>query len=159
MRVLIVSDTHGRSHNLISVLEMEQPIDLLIHLGDLEGDEDILEPLAECPVEMVAGNNDYFSKIPREKIIQIGNFKALITHGHNFHVSFGIQDLKEEAISLGVDIVMFGHTHRPFLEIDENLTVLNPGSLSFPRQEKKLPSYIIMEIDDGNCPHFSIHTL
>ena len=39
MRVLIVSDTHGRHSNLIEALDMVQPVDLLVHLGDVEGGE------------------------------------------------------------------------------------------------------------------------
>lgn len=46
---------------------------------------------------------------------------------------------------------MFGHTHRPYLEQDEEMIVLNPGSLSYPRQPGRQGSYMIMEIkSDGN---------
>ena len=45
---------------------------------------------------------------------------------------------------------MFGHTHKPYMEEDNELLVLNPGSLSLPRQEGHRPTYIVMEIaDDG----------
>ena len=40
MKILIVSDTHGRLENLERVIEMTKPIDALIHLGDVEGQED-----------------------------------------------------------------------------------------------------------------------
>ena len=40
MKILIVSDTHGQEKNLEEVLKKEEPIDALIHLGDLEGGED-----------------------------------------------------------------------------------------------------------------------
>ena len=39
MKILIVSDTHGRHRNLDEVLEREGKIDMLIHLGDVEDDE------------------------------------------------------------------------------------------------------------------------
>ena len=56
MRILIISDTHGRHGNLTEILEREPNIDLLIHLGDVEGGEEYINELAKCPVEIVAGN-------------------------------------------------------------------------------------------------------
>ena len=41
---------------------------------------------------------------------------------------------------------MFGHTHRPIIDYRKDVIALNPGSLSYPRQEGKRPSYIIMEL-------------
>lgn len=76
MKVLIVSDTHGRHTNLERVLELVRPIDLMIHLGDALGQEDYIEAIAGCPLEIVAGNNDFYSKLDQEKIIQIGPYKA-----------------------------------------------------------------------------------
>ena len=64
MKALIVSDTHGSHRNLERVIEKEQPLDLLIHLGDVEGGEDYIEAIADCPVHVVAGNNDFFSELP-----------------------------------------------------------------------------------------------
>ena len=61
MKILIVSDTHGRHEYLEAVLEQEKPLDMLIHLGDLDNSGDYIEVIAECPVEMIAGNNDFFS--------------------------------------------------------------------------------------------------
>ena len=58
--------------------------------------------------------------------------------------------------SRGVDIVMFGHTHRPYLE-QGKVTVLNPGSLSYPRQEGRRPSYILMELDAKGQTHYHIN--
>ena len=42
---------------------------------------------------------------------------------------------------------MFGHTHRPIIDYHKDVIALNPGSLSYPRQEGKRPSYIIMDLD------------
>ena len=64
--------------------------------------------------------------------------------------------LKEEARSRGVDIVMFGHTHKPYLDIENDLITLNPGSLSYPRQDGRKPSYMIMELDKAGEAHFTI---
>ena len=159
MKILIVSDTHGKTENLEKVLEQEKPLDSLIHLGDIEGDEDYIEVLAECPVEAVAGNNDFFSDLPGEREIKIGKYKALLTHGHYYYVNAGTGRIKMEAEAREIDIAMFGHTHRPMLEQDNGVIVLNPGSISYPRQEGKHPSYIVMELDEMGEASFSIEYL
>ena len=80
MKALIVSDTHGSHRNLERVIEKEQPLDLLIHLGDVEGGEDYIEAIADCPVHVVAGNNDFFSELPREEEFFVGGSHIFITY-------------------------------------------------------------------------------
>ena len=165
-KILIVSDTHRRDENLKQVLEKECPIDMLIHLGDAEGSDvkfsEWVNP--ECEMQCVLGNNDFFSNLDRERAIQIGKYKVLLTHGHYYSVSLGAEYLTKEARARGFDIAMFGHTHRPFYEVnhkegDKDVIVLNPGSLSYPRQDGHKPSYMIMELDEAGNAHFDLHFL
>ena len=86
MRVLVISDTHKKHENLKVVLERVSPVDLVIHLGDAEGYEDYIGELCGCPLEIVAGNNDFFSSLPREKEIMAGNYRVFMTHGHYYYV-------------------------------------------------------------------------
>lgn len=157
MKVLIVSDTHRQNKNLFDLIKIVGPIDLLIHLGDSEGSEDEIALQIKCPVVMVAGNNDFFSGLDKEIDLQIGKYRVLITHGHFYYVSVGTENIKKEAISRQFDIVMFGHTHRPLLEIEEHIIALNPGSLSYPRQDGRMPTYAIMELDNKGEAHFTIN--
>ena len=55
MKILIVSDTHGRLENLERVIEMTKPIDALIHLGDVEGQEDYIRRLVPCAAQGIRG--------------------------------------------------------------------------------------------------------
>ena len=158
MKILIVSDTHRQNGNLCRVLAKVGKMDRLIHLGDSEGSEDYIREIAGCPVEIVAGNNDFFSRLPKEKEIMLGGYRTLLTHGHYYGVSVGMERLKEEARARGCNIAMFGHTHRPYLSQEEGLTVLNPGSLSFPRQDGRKPTYMLMEIDEDGEAHFTPKT-
>ena len=64
MKVLIVSDTHGRHTGLDRVLEKEGKIDLFIHLGDIEGGESYINSVVECEKHMVRGNNDFINDEP-----------------------------------------------------------------------------------------------
>lgn len=155
MKVLIVSDTHGREQNLAEALEQTGPIDQLIHLGDVEGGAEHIRELAgDAPAAIIAGNNDFFCDLLNERIFTLGGHRIFMTHGHGYFVHSGTLYLKREARKKGADIVMFGHTHKPYMEEDNELLVLNPGSLSLPRQEGHRPTYIVMEIaDDGQISY------
>lgn len=159
MKILIVSDTHRSHRNLKQALEAEAPIDMLIHLGDAEGCEREIAQMAGCPLEIVSGNSDIFSFLEREKELRLGKYRALITHGHYYYVNMGLAHIKQEAEARGFDIVMFGHTHRPMIDYGKHLITLNPGSLSYPRQEGRQPSYMVMEIGDDGEARFCIKYL
>lgn len=157
MKILIVSDTHRYHDNYLRVLERVAPVDMVIHCGDIEGGEYVIAQSAACPVQMVQGNNDFFSDLPREKEFQVARYKVWLTHGHTYGVSVGNNLIKAEAIDKGVDIVMFGHSHKPVVDIDDDIIAINPGSLTYPRQEGRRPSFIIMEIDKNGEAHFTIN--
>ncbi|MCM1327610.1 MAG: metallophosphoesterase [Bacteroidales bacterium] len=155
MKILIVSDTHKRNEAYFMLLKMHHP-DMVIHCGDAEGYEEEFIRAADCPVKIVLGNNDFFSDLPREQEFNIGKYKIWLTHGHNYYVSMGNETIKQEAIARRMDIVIYGHTHRPVIDRDKEIIALNPGSLSYPRQEGHRPSYIIMEMDASEELHFTI---
>lgn len=159
-KILVISDTHSRLTRLEEAIEAEKPIDMLIHLGDVEGDEEEIREIAGCPAEIVKGNNDFFSSLPREEEIWLAGHKVLLTHGHDYGVSVGDEILRDEARARGCDIVMYGHTHRPVLDInDRGLTVINPGSLSYPRQLDHKPTYIVITVDDQKNLSYELKNL
>lgn len=157
MRILVVSDTHKSHGNLERALEETGHIDMMIHLGDVEGKEDYIEALVSCPVHIVSGNNDFFSHLPWEEEFFIGEHHVFITHGHGYFVGMGEERLKSEARGRGADIVMYGHTHMPSLTIESDLVTLNPGSIAYPRQKGRKPSYIVMQMDQEGKIDYKIH--
>ena len=164
MKVLIVSDTHRLNGTLQTVIEKEKPFDLFFHLGDAEGSEDLItewcrEQNALCQVHMVAGNNDFFSALPRENEVRIGPYKAFLTHGHLYNVSVGTSRLLDEAKDRKAQLAIYGHTHRPQLAKRDDVMILNPGSLSFPRQEGRRPSYMLLELDEAGEIHCRLQYL
>ncbi len=148
MKILVVSDTHRKDDNLRLIIERYKPLDMLIHLGDAEGSELFLADWVNpgCRLEMVLGNNDFFSILDREREITLGNHRVLLTHGHYYGVSIGPERLADEARSRGCDTAMFGHTHKPYANVVDGVLLLNPGSLSYPRQEGRVPSYMLMGV-------------
>ena len=71
MKIVIVSDTHGSRKNIENVCECNPDADMLIHLGDVEDDEDYIEAIFGCPTHIVGGNNDFFSRLPREEEFEL----------------------------------------------------------------------------------------
>lgn len=152
MKILVVSDTHKKHDGLYTVIEKEMP-DKIFHLGDSEGYEDEIESVAECPLEIVWGNCDFAGSLPEHVVMRVGSHVVMLTHGHNYQVYYGEERLMEAAREKGADVVMYGHTHVPCVFQEDGMLVINPGSISYPRQEGKQPSYVIIEVDSEGELH------
>ena len=159
MKILVISDTHRHLQNLKKVLDRVGPIDRVIHLGDVEMDEERIRKMVTCPVDIVAGNNDYLSKCPRELEKEFEGYHFFMVHGHQYNVAMGLGRLAAEAEGHQAQVALFGHTHRPKLERKGSLTLMNPGSLTYPRQPGRVPSYGIIEIDRFGEIHFTLNYL
>lgn len=147
-KVLIVSDTHGDSSVLEEIVKIEKPFDLLVHCGDVEDTEGSLIAICDTPVYAVGGNNDFFYDLSRRIEFDWCGRHVLVTHGHYDKVHSGVDKLYYRAKESKADIVMFGHTHVPCLKEIDGITFLNPGSLTYPRQAGRIPTYMIMEEND-----------
>ncbi|MCM1171824.1 MAG: metallophosphoesterase [Clostridium sp.] len=147
-RILIVSDSHGRNENVQKAIKKAGNIDMMIHLGDIGWDYLEVEHMSGVPTYMVAGNNDYGLPLKDRIIIQIGEHRIYAVHGHRQAVHFGPDTIRYHALENECDIAMYGHTHVPFLDDEGDVTILNPGSLTYPRQEGHEKTFVIMEIDD-----------
>ena len=91
--------------------------------------------------------------------MKLGKYRVLVTHGHPYYVNMGHERLAREAANRGVEIAVYGHTHRPVIEKMQGVLLLNPGSLSYPRQQGRKASYIIMEMYENDEPVCNIHYL
>ncbi|MCR5654732.1 MAG: metallophosphoesterase [Lachnospiraceae bacterium] len=150
MRILVVSDTHGREENFYKVLEKEKDIDMVLHCGDFVGGAERMEEKCPVPFCAVTGNCDFSFAYPSEKEFVFEGKKVWMTHGHRFGVNYGLDSLYAEAVSFHYDVVLYGHTHRPLVRDVRGTLIINPGSLTQPRQEDRKPSYAILWINpDG----------
>ena len=152
LRILIMSDSHGRNENVeLAIAQVREEIgefQMLIHLGDV-GDARELESLAGVPCYIVRGNTDYDAKLLNANVIEAGGHRIFVTHGHLYQVDMRLDLLRFAALENDCDIAMYGHTHVPYLEEDpDDVTILNPGSISKPRQADHRYTYMVMEIDD-----------
>ena len=148
MKVLIVSDTHGSYDNFDRAVAIEKPFDVLVHCGDVGIDLDEVEIRQQCQVHVVSGNNDFGRFYPDKKIFFAGDTKIVALHGHRYRLYSDLMPLYYLANENDAEVVMFGHLHVPMIEDYDGVTIINPGSLTYPRQAGHLPSYAVMEIDD-----------
>ena len=148
MKIMAVSDSHGRIGNIRKAYAKVKPVDLFIHLGDVEDDQSEIESFISCPKEFVRGNCDFFSRNPDDKMIEVCGKKILLTHGHTHGAGYGTEELEETGCRYGADIVLYGHTHMPLLVYKEKVILFNPGSISKPRQDGHKPVFGIIEINE-----------
>lgn len=139
MKIAIVSDTHKSTSAIMNVAEIikkENP-DLVLHLGDLTNDADFLEALIEKEVRRVPGNCDYSRGEPDSLLMEIGEHKLFVTHGHFYGVKMNLTHLLREAKEKGATIALYGHTHIANEETIGKVTLFNPGSPALPKGGQK----------------------
>lgn len=130
MRIIVVSDTHGREYRLRDILEAQPEASALICLGDgVEKVEDIMRRYPEVKLFAVRGNCDFTSDKRDFDIIKLGGKELLIAHGHTYGVKYGLESFIANAKNLGVDMALYGHTHIAHKEYLDGLHILNPGSV------------------------------
>ena len=131
MKILIISDTHGTLSGAEQSIRKEPP-DHVIHLGDCIRDaEDLSNLFPVLPICKVPGNNDWFSDEAKEKILLLGGVRFFLCHGHTTGVKNGTDVQWEKAHQGKCAVSLFGHTHRPFLEEQDGILLLNPGSVTY----------------------------
>ena len=139
MKILVVSDSHGKVDNLIRAVELTHP-DYVLHLGDCQRDlEKLRQTFPMLPMEGVPGNCDYGSCDQPERLIELGGVRILMLHGH----TRGVWAARE----CGAQVLLFGHTHRPMVDNDGALLVLNPGAAGDPLR----PTCGLLTIENGRA--------
>ena len=78
----------------------------------------------------------------------MGGHKVFLTHGHRYGVSYTLANLRETAEELGADVAIYGHTHMPALDEQNDIVLLNPGSVAKPRQAGLKKTYAVITIND-----------
>ncbi|HDN01927.1 MAG TPA: YfcE family phosphodiesterase [Candidatus Bathyarchaeota archaeon] len=141
VKIVAISDTHipDRAKSLPEqCMVYLKDADFIFHAGDITSPR-FLESLREYgKVYAVRGNMDppELSKLPEFLIVSIGSVKIGMVHRVS---SLGG---KQYALNLmdknDIDLLIYGHTHRPSLYRRKGFTLLNPGSPTIP-----IPPFII----------------
>ena len=152
MKLLVLSDSHGNVDNMARAVELTQPRHIL-HLGDCLRDAQALhERFPDLPMDTVPGNCDWGSFDQPERLLEFEGVRVLMMHGHTRNVKSSPLAAQYAAREWGADVLLFGHTHRPLVDNDGALLVLNPGAAGDPLH----PTCGILTIDNG---HADVRTL
>lgn len=151
MKIGIISDSHGDKNAVEKAVKQMTGVDAIFHLGDYAKDGKYIKKLHPGQLYVVSGNCDFFTDAdtPTELVLEMEGKKVLVTHGHKYSVKDGLNTLYYKGQELGADIVLFGHTHNSQIVRVGGMVLLNPGSVSRPRNTKR-PTYGIIEISKGN---------
>lgn len=156
MKVLILSDTHGYNDVMWEVIKKESPVDMIIHCGDLETPYEYVRSRINATFHAVAGNNDYDSHLETMSTFNIGKYKAVLTHGHRYHLYSDLSSLYYLGVENQADFVFFGHVHVPVIKQEGPVTLINPGSLTYPRQKERIPTYMVMTVENTGKPQIEL---
>ena len=162
--VAVVSDTHGRPHpHLFPVLDQHRP-SLILHAGDV-GDLDFITELeAVSRTVFVRGNVDSAGPMwPDSVALRINLGTSFQLNLLLLHIAVARLRLNREVVTLlhesPAQIVVFGHSHIPFLGMDGKTHLFNPGSAGPSRMG--LPTTIgFIEISSGQLrfSHLDLRT-
>ncbi len=138
MKIAILSDTHGLLRP--QVVEHLKNADAILHGGDINRQSIVDELRRYAPLYIVRGNNDkeWAEAIPLDLTVTLGGVTFYMVHNK-----------KEVAADLtGVDVVVFGHSHRYLQEDKDGVLWLNPGSCG-PRRFHQEITMMMAEVTDG----------
>ena len=134
MVVGIIGDTHvspsRNRRSLEPVIDFfgRAGVGFILHTGDA-GHASIIESLeAAAPVASVRGNADpldLIETLPDRVWIDAGTRTVLLLHGHHGKTAL---TAARSAVATGIDLIVFGHSHKPLIERVGNTILFNPGS-------------------------------
>lgn len=140
----LISDTHGLVRP--DVHDALAGVELILHAGDVGGDEVLDELETIAPVLAVKGNTDppghprLAASIDRD----VDGVSIHVSHGHEVG-SPTPQKLFEQ---YAADVVIYGHTHRQLVTKAGRRWAVNPGAAG-ARRFDLMPSVARMTIENG----------
>jgi putative phosphoesterase len=145
----VIADTHiPRRAKVLpeSLLPHLEQADLILHAGDLM-DPALLERLAiYAPARAVRGNLDpEEAKLPDVLEFAFGGVRIAMIHdsgrkkGRRSRMRRRFPQAR---------VVVFGHSHIPWLEDEEGLLLLNPGSPT-DRRRQPVHTFALLRVEDG----------
>jgi putative phosphoesterase len=154
MKIIAISDTHIKQGSILEQIQPElvrliKDADVVIHAGDFVTKEAHDELSDICRLEAVHGNMDEPALkrlLPARKVADLGGFRFGIIH----EAALSIQDTigaRYMAKEMEVDVLIFGHIHRPLIEKSDVLLAC-PGSPTAPRLSE--PSALELVIENGS---------
>ncbi len=157
MRILVLSDSHGRVGEIEKAIEAQKEAKNVFFLGDCVRDvEDLPFIYPDRTFYIVSGNCDYASMYKSSDTVVLEGKKILFTHGHMYSVKSGLSTLRSKAKAEGIDLVLYGHTHIAATEYADGVYFVNPGSLCSGREGGT--GYAVVDIEKNGIMPILIKT-
>lgn len=134
MKIGVMSDTHLRNPDpvLDRILnELLGDTDMILHAGDIVSHR-VLDYLEERGVLAVCGNMDDYEvagAIPQHRMVQVADKRVAVIHGWGSKDGLA-QRIRARLAPENPDLIVFGHSHRPFWGEVDGMPMFNPGSAS-----------------------------
>lgn len=141
----VISDTHGLVRP--EVHDALAGVYLILHAGDVCGDEVLDELSTIAPVAAVMGNCDPpgHPRLPARIARTIGGHRFHVSHGHEL----GVPTPPKLLAATDAEVIIYGHTHRPLVHRDGARLVLNPGAAG-PRRFDIQPTVARLTLSPGD---------
>lgn len=138
MKIAILSDTHGLLRP--EVIERLKTVDVILHGGDINKQSIVDELRQYALLYVVRGNNDkdWAESIPHDLTVTLDGVTFFMVHNKK-------EVLKDLS---GVDVVVFGHSHKYMQQEQDGVLWLNPGSCG-PRRFHQEITMMLAEVADG----------
>lgn len=147
MKIILVSDTHLQSDSIPPYLAgIFDQYDIIVHAGDFDSLSFYKALEATGKLKAVYGNSDEQAIkeiLPERLVFEAGGVKIGVIH----EAALSIVDYTATrylALEMGVDVLVFGHIHRPVIETSDVL-VICPGSPTKPRMSDPCAVELIIE--------------
>jgi len=138
----LISDTHGLLRP--EVHEAFRGVEVILHAGDVGGENILAELRLIAPVRAVAGNTDPPGEYDESVDLAAGGIRIHVSHGHEV----GAITPEKLAARYDADVIVYGHTHRRQVTKIGNRLVVNPGAAGQRRFNLK-PSVARLTISEG----------
>ncbi len=157
MKIGVLSDCHEDIATIEGLFKEENDFDHVFFLGD--GIAVLRQVLLAYDIDYTAvkGNNDRGEDEAFDRVVELCGHRFLLTHGHRYHVGKNKCSLLAKAKETNCCVALFGHTHVPFYEKIDGITLFNPGSTFYGRQGYK-KSYGILLLEKDSL-EFVLRTL
>ncbi len=148
MKIGLISDTHGKIHP--KVFEELNHVDIILHAGDIDSEEILVELEALAPVYAVRGNMDrggLASRLPETRILEFEGVTLMLIHQGLWGETPSLP-VQEAMAKREINLVCYGHTHLPYWGQIQNTWFINPGGGGRKRFNYPL-GVALLDLDDG----------
>lgn len=129
MKIGVISDTHDYLDP--KVIDLFEGVQRILHGGDIGGPWLVLQLENIAPVTAVMGNTDTGAYHKETELVQLAGKKILVHHIVDVVAPADL--IRKKIIRENPDVVVFGHTHKPYAEKVGNTLYFNPGYAGKPR--------------------------